>query len=535
MNDLERAREIARVAAATLEQSRERIDDLNVYPVPDGDTGTNMTLTAAAVVDALDRCDARDRSAVAAEVTRAALLGARGNSGVILSQILRGACDVVARGEPLDVHGIAACLRGASEAGYAAVREPVEGTILTVTRVLAEEAEERAPRAGSAADLLVELVGTADEALARTQEQLDVLRNAGVVDAGAAGLVELVRGIAACVGGEPVPAMPAGGASRASASVDAAHREQSRYRYCTGFVVEGDGLDAKELERALEPLGDSLLVVGDATALKVHVHTDDPGAALRAGTRVGVLENVEIANMHRQTAERERRLRAQRSPAAGDAGVTGVVAVVAGAGNRRLFETLGAARIVEGGQTMNPSTEAIVAAIESVAAPEALVLPNNGNVILTAEQAAALAGKPAQVVPSDSLQAGLAAMVAFDGTRSAAENAEEMRAAAASVATGAVTTASREVELNGDRIPKGAFLGLVAGSPVAGGSDFDEVAATVVEHLLDGDREVLTLLTGEGAPDLGGLVAALEERHPDVDVEVEEGGQPHYPLLVSAE
>jgi dihydroxyacetone kinase-like predicted kinase len=273
------------------------------------------------------------------------------------------------------------------------------------------------------------------------------------------------------------------------------------------------------------------MVVGDESALKVHVHTDDPGAALTLGAGRGILDGIEIANMHRQTAERETRL-LELVP---DDRQAEVVAVVAGDGNRRLFRSLGAKQIVDGGQSMNPATADILAAVEATEAPEAIVLPNNSNVILSAEQAAAHAAKPVNVVATRSIPAGIAAMVAFDASRTAAENAAEMEEAVAAVATGAVTTASREVQLDGLSVDKGAYLGLVEGEPVAGGPGFEEVADAVVALLLVEPRGVLTVLTGEDAPELNGLLGRISAGYPDVEVDVQEGGQPHYHLLLSAE
>jgi uncharacterized protein len=327
------------------------------------------------------------------------------------------------------------------------------------------------------------------------------------------------------VSGEELPEAP----PSEGLAVEAIHQELSRYRYCTVFVLEGDDLDAQAIEAELEPLGDSLLVVGDRSALKVHVHTDDPGAALTAATARGVVEGIEIANMHRQTEQREERL------LHGSENATDVVAVVAGAGNRAIFESLGAARVVEGGQSMNPSTAELVAALEPLAAPEAVLLPNNSNVVMAAEQAARAAGKPVEVVPTDSIPAGIAAMVVFDGTHTAAENVAAMREAVASVATGEVTIASRDAVLDGLAIRKGNYFGLAEGDPVAEGKSFEEVARAVVERLLAEPREVLTLLRGADAPELGPLVAELTKRHPELEVDVQDGGQPHYPLLVSAE
>jgi uncharacterized protein len=532
VTELERAKELGQAALASLEANRRRIDDLNVYPVPDGDTGTNLTLTARAIMEVLDASTAADRATLAKELTRAALMGARGNSGVIFSQIVRGAAEVLGEPGRIDATRIRRAFRGASDAAYRAVRRPVEGTMLSVIRELAEEAED--PRHAVLAPLpfFQALVQRGEEALARTPEQLAVLREAGVVDAGGAGLLEIVRGVTATLAGEPAPEVPDEDAHQAG--LDAIHQELSRFRYCTVFVIEGKGLDAEALETKLEALGDSLLVVGDPTALKVHVHTDDPGAALALGTALGTIEGVEIANMHTQTEQRTTRLM-EIVPDLGHTLETGVVAVVPGAGNRRLFESYGATRVIEGGQTMNPSTQELVDAIEATPATEVLVLPNNSNVILAAEQAVALASKPVRVIPSRSVQAGLAAIVRYLPALTAAENEEAMLEALEGVATGEVTIASRDVELDGVAVRKGAYLGLAEGEAVASSPDFDEVACAVVDRLLGNGREVLTLLTGEDEPELAGILRRLQESHPEVELDVQPGGQPHYPLLLAAE
>ena len=527
MTDRERVRELAHGALASLERNRRRIDDLNVYPVPDGDTGTNLTMTARAVVDELDRTTTEDRAGLVKEVTRAALMGARGNSGVILSQIIRGAAETLRTNGEVDTHTLAQAFRSASDAAYRAVRQPVEGTMLSVIRELAEEGESAENDGLTKPELLARLVKRGEEAVARTPEQLEVLREAGVVDAGGVGLLEIVRGLAATAAGEPLPEAPT---AREELNIEAIHQELSPYRYCTTFMIEGDDLDSERIEQELEQLGDSLLVVGDPEALKVHVHTDEPGSALAVGTRAGVIEGVEIANMHAQTQHRSERL----LEAVPDV-LTDVVAVVQGEGNRRLFETLGATSFVEGGQTMNPSTAALVEAIEATPAAEVVVLPNNSNVILSAEQAAGLVDKPVTVVPTDSLPAGLAAMLAFDPDRPAAENAAAMSEILDEVKTGEVTIASRDVDMNGVSVRKGAWLGLADGKAVAGGPDFDDVAAAVAERLLEEPRSVMTLLTGADEPELGGLLERIQERHPDLELDVQAGGQPHYPLLLSAE
>jgi DAK2 domain fusion protein YloV len=445
LNDLETLRELVGASSASLERNRQRIDDLNVYPVPDGDTGTNLALTVRGIVEALESSRAEDRAELARETSRAALMSARGNSGVILSQIVRGAAEVLAEAAVVDARIIARVFRAASDEAYRAVREPVEGTMLTVIRELAEEAE--TADTDTLAGLLAALVRRGEEAVARTPAQLQVLEEAGVVDAGAAGLVELVRGLAAALAGAPLPDAPPLG----KLSLEAVHQELSRYRYCALFVIEGDGLDRGDLETEFERLSDSLLVVGDAGAIKVHVHTDDPGAAISLGTRAGTIGGVEIADMHRQTEWREERLLEALPRGAASA----VVAVVVCEGNRRLFEALGVERIVFGGPTMNPPTADLLAAVESIAAAEVVLLPNDANVAMAAEQAARLASGPVHVVPTESIQAGLAAAVAFNPERSAAENAAAMLDAVTGVATGEIAIASREGAADGVSIREG--------------------------------------------------------------------------------
>jgi DAK2 domain fusion protein YloV len=506
---------LARAALAALEASRQRIDDLNVYPVPDGDTGTNMTETARAVVSALERGES--------DVVRASLMGARGNSGVILSQIVRGAAEALRDGE-VDTRSLARALRGASDAAYAAVRKPQEGTMLTVIRELAEESERLAGAESPLDDALERLVGHGETALARTQEQLDVLREAGVVDAGGAGVVEILRGIAAQVRGEPLPDSPV---ASSALPLEAVHQELSKYRYCTSFFVEGDAVDPDVFEQELGRFGDSLLVVGGPGAVKVHVHTDEPGRALALATTVGEVEEIDIKNMHVQTAERTVRLERQ-------AGLTGAVAVCLGAGNHRLFESLGAL-CVEGGETMNPSTADIAAAIEALAEEQVVVLPNSKNVVLAAEAAAEAVGKDVQVVATHTLQAGLGALVAYDSQRPLEENVVAMAEAAAAVRSGAVARASRSATVGGLEIEEGHFLGLVEGVPVTAGPVLDPVAREVVERLLDGNAEVLTILVGTEAENADELADEIRSAHPELEIEVHEGGQPHYPLLFAAE
>jgi uncharacterized protein len=530
--ELEVVRHLARSALRNLEAHRRRIDDLNVYPVPDGDTGTNLVLTLRSIVEALDASTARTSEAVAKDVTRAALMGARGNSGVIFSQVVRGFVDVLGRHEAVSASLLSNAFRGASDSAYRAVKRPVEGTMLTVIREMAEESERKEHRELRPNELLQVVLARGEDALARTPEMLEVLRAAGVVDAGGAGLVEIARGMVYGALGEEIPDAPV---EAEALGFDAIHQELSEFRYCTVFVVEGEDLDKDALETELERIGDSLLVVGDETALKVHVHTDEPGRALTLGTAVGVVEGVEIANMHHQTAQREERLLEGAPPTTVATLATGLVAVCPGRGNRRLFEGLGATRVIEGGQTMNPSAADILAAIDAVPTDDVLVLPNNSNVILTAEQAASLSEKSVRVIPARSVQAGFAAMSRFVATASPDENERAMLDELEAAATGEVTVASRGASLDGIEISEGAYLGLVDETAVVSGQDLEEVVHEVVDRVLVGGQGFLTILTGEDAPPLDGLVAAVEERHPDVEVEIHEGGQPHYPLLLVAQ
>jgi len=512
----QRARELAAGARAAIEAHRRRIDDLNVYPVPDGDTGTNLTLTVRAIDETLANDGPDDRPGLAHEISRAALMGARGNSGVILSQIVRGACDALA-----ETDDPARIFRSASDAAYRAVKKPVEGTMLTAIRAMAEAAE-------SGGDLAA-IVARGDETVTATQAMLPILAEAGVVDAGAAGLVEIVRGIAAALAGRALPEPVEHDGDLGFAAI---HQELSRYRYCTVFVVEGDDLDSDALEAELEQIGDSLLVVGDRTALKVHVHTDDPGRALSLGTARGAIEGIEIANMHAQSHQREERL--LHAVPESERAACALVVVTAGGGNRALAESFGAV-VVDGGSTMNPSTSDLLDAIERSNAAEAVVLPNNGNVIMAAEQAAENAGRVVRVVPTRSIQAGLAALVSFDPTASADANAAAMQETLDGVVTGAVTIASRDVRLDGIAVEAGKWLGLAEGEAVAGGETFDDTARAVLASLLSEPRGVLTLLTGEDAPALDRLIAQVRATHPDLELDVHDGGQPHYPLLLAAE
>ncbi len=533
-----RARELLSGGLAALERRRQEINDLNVYPVPDGDTGTNLALTVKGMVDSVVRLpEGLPEREICSAISQAALMGARGNSGVILSQIVRGAMEVFGQEGPVTQDVLARALRHATETAYRAVRRPVEGTMLTVLREMAEAAAQAAD-APRVEVFLDEVITAGWKSVERTPSLLRVLADAGVVDAGGFGLVVLVEGAANGRAGtkteitarfaEPVTAVDVR---------DRAPEEESDFTYCTSFLLTGSGLDQASLEEALGRLGDSLLVVGDESQLKVHVHTDEPGTALGIAGALGALSEIEIDNMQEQKAARDRRLAGSSARPPMDAGLTQVVAVVAGEGNKLLFRDLGVDLIVEGGQSMNPSTEDLVRAIENATAPSVVVLPNNSNVIMTAEQTAGLTDKQVVVVPSRSIQAGLSAAVAFDKRKPGAVNAKDMRASIDAVVTAEVTRAVRDSSIDGVQVRQGDFIGLIDDRVVVAAGEVEPVVADVVARILDGGRGLLTALLGE-EDDAERAAAALEklrEIYPSVEMDLHQGGQPFYPVLLSAE
>src|SRR3954453_11729346 len=450
---IERFRRVVQAAYAQLATRRQEVNDLNVFPVADGDTGDNMALTMQAVMKELDRLDGQPIPAARDElvhaVARAALMGARGNSGVILSQIVRGAAEELASrpGELVDPVLVAAAFAGAADAAYESVRDPAEGTMLTVVREMAHAVSthlahmDRRRPAGPVSDdeqdqLLADVLEVAtragERAVERTTGQLDVLAEAGVVDAGAHGLVVILAGIVAGLrdDSEALAELPHHEPARATRP----HHFDSRFRYCTNFIVTGSGLDTHSFVPRLEEIGDSVLVVGDEATLKVHVHTDEPEVAVAVFEEAGDVQRLDVADMREQIAAREARLR----PA-----MTGAVAVSSGDGMRTLFEGLGA-YVVDGGATLNPSTYEILAGIHEVSAENVLVLPNSPNVILAAQEAAKLSEKPARVVRSTSQQAALAALVELASDESAEANAERLQGALENFRSGAVAPAARD-------------------------------------------------------------------------------------------
>jgi DAK2 domain fusion protein YloV len=537
-----RFRRVISSAYASLEARRQEVNDLNVFPVADGDTGDNMAMTLRAVMEELDRLDGLEvdevgRTQLVQALARAALMGARGNSGVILSQIVRGAAEELASrpGELVDPVLVAAAFARAADAAYESVREPAEGTMLTVFREMAHsltrqlahleadkqrlgrdvgEEEQDAILAG----VLERAIEDGERAVARTPEQLEILRESGVVDAGGHGLVLILAGVVAGLRGDDaeLPEVSHYEAPRLSLP----HHEDSRFRYCTNFIVAGAGLSSRDFLPRLEGLGDSVLVVGDEATLKVHVHTDTPEAAVALFEGAGDVTNLDVADMREQIAERSARL--------GAAGRTGVIAVAAGEGLERLFAELGA-HVVPGGETLNPSTYELLAGIHGVPAEEVLVLPSSANVVMAAERACELSEKPARVVPALSQQASLLALVELDPSAGAATNGERLEAALEGVATGGIAPAARD-DAQG-RFKQGDAVGFADGEIVAWGGA-GSTLATTIQHLAEG-AEIVTVIAGEGAP------IALEEidtHVPDgVEVETHEGGQPSWWWLLAAQ
>ncbi len=565
-------------ALAHLESRRQEVNDLNVFPVADGDTGDNMALTLRAVLGELDRLQGADetrtideigREEIVQSVARAALLGARGNSGVILSQLIRGAAEeLVSRpGELIDAALIAAALENAAERAYASVRSPAEGTILTVAREMAERIaaeNERDPdgtrlhpaappelQDRAIAATLEQAVAAGQESVKRGPDLLAALRDAGVVDAGGYGLVVIFAGVVAALRGEDPPPLD----HYAPARIHHPEHHSSTYRYCTNFAVTGRALESERFLPRLEALGDSVLVVGDAATLKVHIHTDQPERATAVFDGAGEVSHLDVADMHAQVAERDGRLGGNGSspvePAGSPAGVAhrlggplaggaggesatarcGAVAVVSGEGMKRLFAELGV-HTLDGGPTLNPSTYELLAAIHEVPSEEVLVLPCSPNVVMAAERAAELSDKQVVVVPALSQQAALAAAVELLADRPLEQNARALNEALARVRTGAVAPAARADPAG--RFAPGEAVGFLGEEVVAWG----EPAATlrhVLVALADG-AELLSVLAGEGAPlDPPAVAALLDGDLGAAELEQRDGGQSAYWWLLAAE
>ena len=520
-----------------LSANHEEVNRLNVFPVPDGDTGTNMLLTLQSAVEDIKESDAAEVSKIAKLASHGSLMGARGNSGVILSQIFRGFARAVEGKSSLTPAELAAAFEEAANAAYRAVNKPTEGTILTVAREAGRAAAAAAATPGATVPRVIAAAADgARAAVLKTPSQLQILRDAGVVDAGGFGLQVILEGMLKTIE-ESESLNGALAMSRPQtpvASQMAVALPEEGWGYCTEFLIEGTDLDLDVIKNQIEALGNSVLVVGEPELVKVHVHTDDPTRVITLAGRHGKLLKLNVGDMstqHRRILEDEGQ--AARAPRPNG---VGLVAVVAGRGLVEIFRGLGVDAIVEGGQTMNPSTQDMLTAIESVPYDEVILLPNNKNVILAAKQVLGLTKKKVHVLETHSVPQGVAAVVAFRAERPGAENLAAMKVEADRVHTIDVTHAVRDSRSNGLKVKKGDVIGLINDKLEAAGSDYAEVVNKALGKL-DGTFELITVYRGKDATDdeLAQLESEIRSRYPGLEVEVQQGGQQHYPFILSVE
>lgn len=537
--------------AKLLESKKKYVDELNVFPVPDGDTGTNMTLTIQSAVREVQKADSEDIAAITKAISSGSLRGARGNSGVILSQIFRGFCKEIASHEVMDTVVFANALQRGSETAYKAVMKPKEGTILTVIREAAEKAVELAMDTDDILELFNQVIIHAEATLQYTPELLPVLKQAGVVDSGGQGLMYWFRGayMALEAGEDFVIDFEADEDYDEVGVVLQESPEDLKYGYCTEFIINVDD-DALETEREalairnyLETIGDSIVAVADEDIIKIHVHTNDPGLALQKGLSLGELTNLKIDNMREEHANRLVTMEQVEAQAHGTADEVemkqyGFVTISIGSGLTDIFKGLGVDSIVEGGQTMNPSTDDIVTAVEKVNAEHVFILPNNKNIILAAEQAKDIVeNKIVHVIPTTTIPQGINAMITFDLDASPEENQEEMTEALAEVKSGQVTFAIRDTVIDDMTINEGDILGIGEGKIKAVEADVETSAKVLFDELIDEDSELISIYYGEDIEEQTAqkLADDIEEKYPDIEVEVHYGGQPLYYYVMSVE
>jgi hypothetical protein len=524
---------------AWLGAHQEEINRLNVFPVPDGDTGTNMLLTLQSAVEDIRESPAPEVSKIARIAAHGSLMGARGNSGVILSQIFRGFASAVQDKTSLSPAQLAGAFEEAANAAYRAVSKPTEGTILTVARQAGRSAADAAQQPGATAVTVIKAAASgARSAVERTPSQLKILRDAGVVDAGGYGLQIMLEGMLRSVEqvedelAQLLPARPA-----AQATLDL---PEEGWGYCTEFLIHGEDLDVVALREEIEALGNSVLVVGDEELVKVHVHTDDPSRVITLAARHGRLDRLSVGDMssqHRRIREQEGDGPAPEPPAELRANGIGLVAVITGPGLVQIFRGLGVDEIVEGGQTMNPSTQDMLDAAERLPYAQVLLLPNNKNVVLAASQVDGLTEKSVRVLETHSVPQGVAAMVAFHPERSLEENAEAMAEAARHVQTIEVTHAVRDSRSNGLTVRKGDVIALINDRLEHAGKEYEPVIQAALNGVGAGDYELVTIYRGLQATDSQAerLTESIRGGFPGLEVEVQSGGQEHYPFILSVE
>ncbi len=530
------ARELIAASAAALKERMDEVNRLNVFPVPDGDTGTNMSLTMTAVVAEIDKLGPDATVAqVCHAVTYGSLMGARGNSGVILSQILRGLCEGIGEGEVLDTEVLAQAFERSTEVAFQAVRKPVEGTMLTVLRETGVEARAQADADVPLNDALRSLTAAAFESVRRTPDLLPVLKENGVVDAGGFGLALLVQGFVSAALGEAVATTEIATVTAPLEVVPVDDWDDDEYLYCTEFLLFGDDIDREAVHDYVAEVGGSELVVGDAGQFKVHVHTNEPGTVLGYMTGIGEVAEVHINNMRRQQAVRDEHLHEEIDR--GPAKPVGFVAVAAGEGMAQILRSLGVDQIVSGGQTMNPSTSDLLEAVDRVNADAIVILPNNKNIQMAATAAASVAKVPVAVVPTRSVPQAFSALLAVEPDASLDEIAAAMTEAAGAVHTGEVTTAVKNAVGKTGAIKAGQVIGIIDDEDIeAVGEEVIPVAVELTRILAKG-ADTLTILAGAEFDDAS--VATLEQRlaseFPDLEIETLRGDQPLYPVILSAE
>ena len=543
--------------AKRIESKKEWINELNVFPVPDGDTGTNMTMTIMSAAREVSALENPTMESLAKAISQGALRGARGNSGVILSQLFRGFTRPIKDVEVIDSSIAAEAFKKASETAYKAVMKPKEGTILTVARGMSEKAADVFDSTDDLAEGFRQIIEYGDYMLSLTPEMLPVLKQAGVVDSGGQGLMVVLKGAYDCLMGietaddfvtETKPASsPAGETGRLG--LDEIETADIRFGYCTEFIVmlekEFDEKDEDEFKAYLSSIGDSIVCVADSDIVKVHVHTNDPGLAIQKGLTYGSLTSMKIDNMREEHHERLFKdaqkiamVQAQTAEPAEPEKEVGFVAVSMGEGMKRIFEELGVDRIIEGGQTMNPSTADILEAIDHVNARTIFVLPNNKNIILAAQQARELTeGKKVIVIPSRTVPQGIAAVINYISGSSDEENEAVMTEEMQNVRSGQITYAVRDTIIDDQEIKEGNIMGLGDNGLLAVGEDLEETAAATIDALVDEESEIISLYYGADVTeeDAEHLSALLGERYPDCEIELNEGGQPIYYYVVSVE
>ena len=532
-------REMFACATAWLEKCASDVDALNVFPVPDGDTGTNMLLTLNSSMEEAYRAPDNSSSAIAQALAKGALMGARGNSGVILSQILRGIAQGIAGKESLTGADFASALQEASIMAYKGLSNPVEGTILTVTKDAAAAAqklvEEGDPDLTEVFEIVVQ---AANESVANTPALLPILKESGVVDAGGQGFYTILEGALHYLKGETEqirfrkPQMIASSVPLSGRPPEMIAADEIPFGYCTEFMLKGEKLNADKIRSRLEKKGESLIVVGDESTARVHIHTLDPGNVIHVATGLGTVHQVSIRNMdeqHRDFLEMQK----DKAPAVDMA----IVAVVAGDGLAEVFTSLGATAIVPGGQTMNPSTRDILKAVESIASDKVIILPNNKNIVLTAEQVHTLTEKDVEIVATETIPQGVAALLALDYEADLETNGNIMRQAIPLVNTIEVTRAVRSTQINNIKVKKKQAIGLLDGELVAVGSNPTKVLHETLSKLDVSGKEIVTIYFGADTVQAEAERASTlaREEHPQLQVEVVRGGQPHYNYIVSVE